>query len=241
MLTAEIQKIIGRKGSFFSAMAIGLAMVITVIIVRATQSGDTGGSDLLNAADAISLPATIMAVIVGALAGSYDSSQGTMRYLVMTGVPRTRLFVTRALGTAIATVVCCVPAIVALIIGAFVLHHSSATALSASFILGGIWAYLGNPLVFALVSVGIGSLLNSNGAAIGISLGLALGGAVVTGLVSNYVSATVAAYLITESADIFASLNRNSDIPLYAATIATLVWLVAFLGAGMWRTLHDEY
>ena len=44
-----------------------------------------------------------MAVLVGALAGSYDTAQGTMRYLVMTGVPRRRLYATRVLGTAIST------------------------------------------------------------------------------------------------------------------------------------------
>ena len=43
--------------------------------------------------------------------------------------------------------------------------------------LGAIWAYLANPLVFGLVSVGVGSLLHSNGAAIGVSLGFSLGGA----------------------------------------------------------------
>ena len=35
-----------------------------------------------------------------------------MRYLVMTGVPRWRLYLTRVLGTGIATVICCVPAVV---------------------------------------------------------------------------------------------------------------------------------
>ena len=99
----------------------------------------------------------------------------------------------------------------------------------------------GRPHCQATGIVGIGSLLNSNGAAIGISVGLALGGTVITRIVSNNVSATVAAYLITESSDIVASLNRHGDIPLYAATIATAVWLTAFLGAGLWRTLHDEY
>ena len=63
-----------------------------VIIVRLTQSGDAGGTELLDAADPMSIPATLMAVLVGALAGSYDTSQGTMRYLVMTGVPRRRLY-----------------------------------------------------------------------------------------------------------------------------------------------------
>ena len=103
MLAAEIRRIVGRRGSYWSAILVGLATVVTVIIVRLTQSGDAGGTELLDAADPMSLPATLMAVLVGALAGSYDTAQGTMRYLVMTGVPRRRLYATRVLGTAIAT------------------------------------------------------------------------------------------------------------------------------------------
>ena len=54
--------------------------------MRISQSGDAGGTELLDAMDPISPSATLMAVLVGALAGSYDTAQGTMRYLVMTGV-----------------------------------------------------------------------------------------------------------------------------------------------------------
>ena len=112
MLASEIRRIVGRRGSFWSAVFVGFATVVIVIIVRLTQSGDAGGTELLDAADPMSIPATLMAVLVGALAGSYDTSQGTMRYLVMTGVPRRRLYGTRVLGTAIATILCCVPAVV---------------------------------------------------------------------------------------------------------------------------------
>jgi hypothetical protein len=38
-----------------------------------------------------------------------------------------------------------------------------------------------------------------------------------------------------------ASLQGNSDISLGAALAAVAVWLAAFVYAGLWRTLHDEY
>src|SRR6476661_10064606 len=144
MLGSEIRRIVGRRGSFWSAVFVGFATVVIVIIVRLTQSGDAGGTELLDAADPMSIPATLMAVLVGALAGSYDTAQGTMRYLVMTGVPRRRLYATRVLGTALATIICCAPAIVVGIVAAYVLRHSSFNDPTATSVLGAVWAYLVN-------------------------------------------------------------------------------------------------
>jgi ABC-type transport system involved in multi-copper enzyme maturation permease subunit len=241
MLAAELRRIVGRRGSYWSAILVGLATVVIVIIVRLTQNGDAGGTELLDAADPMSVPATLMAVLVGALAGSYDTSQGTMRYLVMTGVPRWRLYATRILGTAIATAICCVPAVALTIVGAYVFRHSSFNDPSLSADLGAVWAYVANPLVFGLVSVGVGSLLHSNGAAIGVSLGFSLGGAILTGLIGNYLSETVADYLLPAATDIAAQLDRQQHIALAAAFAAVVAWLIAFLGAGLWRVLQDEY
>src|SRR5664279_2613939 len=241
MLAAELRRITGRRGSYRSAIVIGLATVVTMIIVRLTQNGDAGGTELLDAMDPVSIPATLMAVIVGALAGSYDMAQGTMRYLVMTGVPRRRLYAIRALGTAIATVIACAPAIVVVIVAAYAFRHVSFNDPTLSADLGAVWAYLANPLVFALVSMGIGSLLHSNGAAIGVSLGLSLGGVIITGLIEHYISRTASDYLPPTATDIVAQLRHHDNIPLGAAFAAVAAWLVVFLGAGLVRTLRDEY
>jgi ABC-type transport system involved in multi-copper enzyme maturation permease subunit len=164
-----------------------------------------------------------------------------MRYLVMTGVPRRRLYVTRVLGTAIVSVLICVPAVVLTIVAAYALRHSSFNDPSLSADLGAAWAYTANPLVFGLVSVAVGSLLHSNGAAIGIALGFSLGGAILTGLIGNYISETFASYLLPAATDIVAQVDRNAHVSLAAAFAAVLAWLLAFLGAGLWRVLHDEY
>src|SRR4029077_6159724 len=87
------------------------------------------------------------------------------------------------------------------------------------------WAYVANPLVFGLVSVAVGSLLHSNGAAIGVSLGFSLGGAILTGLIGHYLSMTLASYLLPAATDIAAQLDRHQDISLAAAFAAVLVWL----------------
>ena len=149
MLAAEIRRIAGRRGSYWSALLIGLGAVVLMAIIRIYQDGDAGGTEFLDAMGPISLVATLMAVLVGALAGSYDTAQGTMRYLVMTGVPRRRLYATRVLGTAVATIICCAPAIVVGIVAAYVLRHNSFNDPTASSVLGAVWAYLVNPVVYA--------------------------------------------------------------------------------------------
>ena len=241
MLASEIRRIVGRRGTFWSAVVVGLGAVVIMLIVRISQSGDAGGTELLDAMDPISTVATLMAVLMGALAGSYDTAQGTMRYLVMTGVPRRRLYLTRVLGVIVATIMSCVPAIVLALVAAYVLRHSSFNDPTLRADLGGIWAYLVNPVVFALVSVAVGSFLRSNGAAIGVSLGFSLGAGILTGLISSQISDTAASYVLPAAADIVAQLDRNADIALAAAFAATFVWLAALLGAGLWRVLHDEY
>jgi ABC-type transport system involved in multi-copper enzyme maturation permease subunit len=241
MLVAEVRRIAGRRGSYWSAIALGFAAVVLLIIFRLTGDEEPGGKLMLDAMGPISLVATIMTILFGALAGSYDTAQGTMRYLVMTGVPRRRLYATRLAGMAIATVISCAPAIALGVAGAFLCRHSGANDPSLADVPGAVWAYLALPLVFGLVSVGVGSLLRSNGAAIGVSLAFALGGSVLTALFANYVSESAAGYLLPAAAPVVASLQGDSHISLGAAFAAVAVWLAAFVYAGLWRTLHDEY
>ena len=164
-----------------------------------------------------------------------------MRYLVMTGVPRRRLYATRVLGTVIATILCCLPAIVLGIVAAYAFRYNDFNEPTLRSVAGAVWAYLVDPVAYGLVSVAVGSLLRSNGAAIGVSLGFAFGGGILTGVIGNFISETLASYLLPAAAPIVASLDRDADISLAAAFAALAVWLIAFLGAGLWRTLNDEY
>jgi ABC-type transport system involved in multi-copper enzyme maturation permease subunit len=241
MLASEVRRIVGRRGSFWSALLIGFGAVVLLIIIRLTGKEDPGGTLMLDAMGPISLVATIMSVLVGALAGSYDTAQGTMRYLVMTGVPRRRLYANRVAGMVIATLIACAPAVVLGIAAAHVCRHGSLDDPRFTDDLGAVWAYVALPIVFGLVSLGVGSMLRSNGAAIGVALGFALGGTVLTGLAANFISETLAGYLLPAATPVVASLQGNDQISLGAAFVSVAVWLAAFLAVGLLRTLRDEY
>jgi hypothetical protein len=214
MLASEVRRIVSRRGSFWSALLIGFGAVVLLIIIRLTGKEDPGGTLMLDAMGPISLVATIMSVLVGALAGSYDTAQGTMRYLVMTGVPRRRLYANRVAGMVIATLIACAPAVVLGIAAAYVCRHGSLGDPGFTDDLGAVWAYVALPIVFGLVSLGVGSLLRSNGAAIGVSLGFALGGTVLTRLAANFISETLAGYLLPAATPVVASFaGRRPHLP----------------------------
>ena len=128
------------------------------------------------------------------------------------------------------------------IVAAYVLRHSAANDPSPADDLGGAWAYLVNPVVFGLVSVAVGSFLRSNGAAIGVSLGISLGSGIVTGRdrepdQRDGRGLPPARRVATSSPSSTAARTSRWPRP----SPAVVVWLVAFLGAGLWRVLRDEY
>jgi hypothetical protein len=92
--------------------------------------------------------------------------------------------------------------------------------------------------VYALVSMGIGSLLRSNGAAITIALliNFALTPAlfVVAVWSEKVASLALPAALATLTGD-------ESEIGYGLAAVAVLGWLALFVGGGLARILHDEY
>jgi hypothetical protein len=99
-----------------------------------------------------------------------------MRYLVMTGVPRRRLYATRVLGTAISTLLCCLPAVVLMIVAAYALRHSAFNDPTLSDDLAAMWAYRQSARLRA-GERGRRLAPAFQRAAIGVSLGLSLGGA----------------------------------------------------------------
>ena len=240
MIRSEIIRIAGRRGLFVTSLALGI-VASTALAVSALLRGDPrGGTDLLDALMATSVVPTFGCVLIGALAGSYDASQGTLRYLVMTGVPRGRLFLNRVTGTAIAMVLVCLRALaMESRDGAPRRRTRPQPTRRRAISQDGAWGYVSQPLIYGLIAVAVGSLLRSNGAAVAVCLGLLLGATVVSAVVAAELGDGVAGNLLPNAATAVGSLAGGS-VPLVGAGAALVAWLAAFV-SGRGPLLRSEY
>jgi ABC-type transport system involved in multi-copper enzyme maturation permease subunit len=238
MILSEARRIIERRALFWSTVAISTAVIAILIAVALSKDGD-GGKPMLDDVVNASTVTTIMVILLGALAGSYDAANGIMRYLVMTGVPRWRLYLNRLAGFTVAALIACLPSLVLGLVAAAAI--SSKEPANLGDYATAAWGYLLIPIAFGLVSVAVGTLLRSNGGSIGVALTFYLGGTLIAGLVASYLNETLAGYLLPLAVTVLAALEGDEALPLYAAALAVVAWIGAFALAGAWRVHHDEY
>lgn len=236
----ELRRIVGRRGSFFGVMgvAFGIALLIALLNDPSSQTAD-------NWTRAIGIPMVFGATVVGALAGSYDVAQGTMRYLVLTGVPRWKLVATRAPALVAAIFLIAVPA---LIVG---LVTTSSGPDSTADSLRGLAAGLTFAAIWGLVAMSIGTLLRSNGAGIAVALVLYLLSSGITIYVREKVSKTVGDYLLPNVVSVFTEFGHRptedrggpgfSTMSYGGAVVALVIWLIVIVGLAVLRAERDEY
>ena len=238
LLGAELRRIVGRRGSFFGS--IGFALLIVVIaVLAANPNEDDTAIEIVSVAGRYA--GLLGVVVMGALAGSYDTANGTMRYLVLTGVPRWKLAVVRLLGIMVAVLPMTV---LILVIG--IVWGSSQGDLEGKAIAESAWAIVATLWTWGLVAASVGMLMRSNGPAIAVSIVLFFGGTLITGLVFEFISEELSNYLLPSVFEQVASLeSKNGDgdfaIALGAAFVGLLVWLGALTGLAIGRTNRDEY
>lgn len=239
LIRAELRRVVGRRGSFYGSIA--FALLITAIAIAADDA--TSGSvsiDHITSAGRIS--GLLGIVVMGALAGSYDTAQGTMRYLVLTGVPRWKLAVVRLVGLLLATL----PMAIMIIVLGLIASSGVGDGPSGNAVPDAIWAVLSTLWIWALVSASIGMLMRSNGPAIAASVVLFIGGSLITGAVSSYISESLASYLLPSAfAQVSDLQGQHGDgdfkIALGVAFVVLAVWLVALVALAIARVNRDEY
>jgi ABC-type transport system involved in multi-copper enzyme maturation permease subunit len=183
VIRATLRTITGRRGSFFGGAAVLLVAVLIVIAVvivvhelRPGRHPSMGGRKLLDGTGGVAfLLGTVVAILIGALAGSYDAAQGTMRYLVMTGARRGQVYAARTIALVLAVWLALLPSVLVGSAAALLLPHEARAAIGLKEVGALLWSMGLLFAVFALISMGIGAVMRSNGAAIAISLVFALG------------------------------------------------------------------
>jgi ABC-type transport system involved in multi-copper enzyme maturation permease subunit len=243
---ALLRTIVGRRGSFLGTVGVTFAAVVVVavvlVVVQALRPGrnpSIGGQPLLDGmSGAVWLLGGVGAIVIGALAGSYDVAQGTMRYLVLTGVRRVGMYAARTVALVLAVLLALGPALLLGVLLVYALPSEPDANVTPSELGDVVWTSLLWPTVFAVIAMGIGSLLRSNGAAVAISLFFAFAAAPLLGLVSA-ASETLGDLMLLPALDRVTGADEGA--PLAAAAAAVLGWVALFWSAGALRITRDEY
>lgn len=230
-------RIVGRRGSFFGVMAFSL-----VVALLAAFAIVDGGHTVSTWSAVIGTPLVVGMTIIASLEGSYDGTQGTMRYLVLTGVPRWKLVLVRIPALLAATVLVALPAMA---VGSIAMLGDQQ---SASHLLRALGGALVGGATWGIVATAVGAILRSNGAGIAVAMVLNLMAPLLTVLVYAKVSETLANYLLPNVAGVVSKFGEaqpdqvlGSPVAFGPALAALLAWLAGAVALAMWRVSRDEY
>ena len=246
MIRAALRAMVGRRGSFWGGS--GTVLVVTLIVVVVVwivhihdRAGhpSIGGQTMLDATSSVLvIIGVVVSILIGALAGSYDVAQGTMRYLLMTGASRFGIYGTRIVATVLTVWLALAPAVLLAVLATFLLPHTAADGVSGSAVAAFLWAVALGSAVFALISMAVGSLLRSNGAAIAVALIINVALTPLLALLGAW-NQTVADLTLPLAFIRLTGGDTSASIPV--AAVALALWMMAFLTIGFTRVYRDEY
>lgn len=252
LLPAEIRRQTGRRGSFYGSMAFALLFAAFVTIWAATTSSDPSRAEIVsNGKGLVSAIAIIGSIVIGAIAGAYDTDQGTMRYLVLTGRPRWQLVFVRYLALIVTVMLFTLPAIVLVLLTQVLGGPGPAESDAGGWppALDLVWAVWLSGILYGFLSLSIGTLLRSNAVAIAVAVVLNFAGILAAALIWEFVDHTlgnvfypvvVGAVIARDSAS--AGPEASSQAIGLAPSVGVLaLWLVGLLAMAWWRVQRSEY
>jgi hypothetical protein len=246
VIRATLRTITARRGSFRGGAIVvlaGVLLVIGVLVVvhelRPGRNPSVGGQPLLDGAGgAVWALGTVVAILIGALAGSYDVAQGTMRYLVLTGVGRLRIYLARTLALVAAVLLALAPALCVGLVAVVALPSTDADSVTGGEVADVVWTCVVFPLVYGLIAMGIGTFLRSNGPAIAVSLLVAFVGTPLLVLVEAW-NETIGDLMLPQALDRLT--GAETSLPVAVAGLAAVAWVALFWALGGARLARDEY
>lgn len=239
LIPAEIRRQVGRRGSFFGAMAwVGL-FAIGLMLWTIFSSADTGQKVVDNGTGLMAFAVVLAAIVVGATAGAYDVDQSIMRYLVMTGRPRWELVFVRVPGLIVTVTLFTLPALVLIVLASLISGGPGASGGDYFDLFYATWM---TGVLYGLLSLAIGMFLKSNGVAIATAVVLNFAGLLIAGAIGEYVSETLASAFFPIVATVVVVREGDPEtfgVGLSAALV--VAWLVVLLGAAYARIQRAEY
>jgi ABC-type transport system involved in multi-copper enzyme maturation permease subunit len=239
LVRADLLKLRRRRG-LWAAVLLAPALVTGLAAIGTILSDErlapvTYGDDVAFAA---TLVCQLVAVVVGARLGSEEHALGTLRYQVLTGTARARLYGSKLLALVAVCLVMTGVATAGIVFGAALAAIGAGDGVS---IPGVAWQLLLGTLTYSAIAFGIGALLRSTGPAITISVFLALGASNVVLLLSLVDdSLRAAAVDVAKERLTLDDADPEDRISLGAAVVSLLAWLALPLAAGFERLRRTE-
>jgi ABC-type transport system involved in multi-copper enzyme maturation permease subunit len=256
LLPAEIRRQTGRRGTFYGSIGVCLLIVVFLAIwVFTAHQRPMRWEIVNNGMTLISAFAVLCSVVIGAIAGAYDTDQGTMRYLVLTGRPRWQLVIVRFLALFVTVALFVLPALLLiLLLSAFgtpttpALLHEGDVRTGGAQVFDLFYTVMMSGYLYGILALAIGTFLRSNGVAIAVAIVLNFAGVLAAGLIYTYVSKELAnafypvvagAVIARESAN--AGDTSAGTISLGGSAAILVVWVVALVGAAWARVQRSEF
>ena len=219
-------------------MLIGYAVVAAKHASDPAKHGPGGGlENFIQSIDLLSGLAAIAAILIGVTAGTGDLRAGVFRELVITGRPRIALFAARIPGGLALLLPLVSAAFLVAAVAAIVLADGAPTPSLGLLVESAAWIGLLVTVTF-LLALGVSSVVGSTGPSIGLLLGwYAIAAPLLVGMdelgaIRDLLPGAGVTALAPDALELQTVLSMSS-----AAIIVNLVlWTVAPLAAGAWRT-----
>lgn len=242
LIPAEIRRQIGRKGSFWGAMAWVALFGAGVLLWAIFSDKATSYGAIDNGTGLLMFCVVLAAIVVGALAGSYDVDQNIMRYLVMTGRPRWQLVFVRVPALVVTVAALTLPAIVMILLASLIAGGREATGEMYFDLFYSAWM---TGFLYGVLSLAIGMFLNSNGVAIAVAVVLNFAGLLIAGAIMEYVSETLGNAFFPIVASVVASRDPgegpDAAFSVGMSAVVVAIWLIVLMGAAYARVQRSEY
>ncbi|MTD44265.1 ABC transporter permease subunit [Conexibacter sp. W3-3-2] len=178
LVAADLLKLRRRRGLWFTTLLLPSALVLLIVLLTITDTvdGDGGGQFVEDFSYATTLIATILASLVGARLGSEERAAGTLRYQLLTGTSRGRLYLAKVGALVAVCVALTGAATLTMTIGSVVVPLNGADATTVGDVLAAFWAVFLQSFAYGALAFGVGALMGSTGPAIAVALVLSLVG-----------------------------------------------------------------
>jgi ABC-type transport system involved in multi-copper enzyme maturation permease subunit len=258
LILAELKRQTGRRGTFYGSIVVTVIFAVIIGIWASTTGDEPTRTEILMAGKGlVGAIAVMCAIVIGAIAGAYDTDQGTMRYLVLTGRPRWQLVIVRYIALIPTIVLATLPAILLLLLLQFIGPAGGPPSVDAHGwppVLELFWGVWLPAVLYGFLSLSIGTFLKSNAVAIAVAIVLNFAGTLAAVLIWEYVSHALGNIFYPVVVDAVVSRSSSSagpetsalgeatgQISLGASVAVLALWLVVLIGAAIFRAERSEY